>query len=164
MIEAEIKGIDELNKRLDAISVDLRKKGGRFALRKAADIVRNAAIANAARLDDSQTPENISKNIATRWNTRLNKRTGDLGFRVGVLGGAVKPEGKLASLGEISGKGKANPGGDTWYWRFLEFGTKKMAARPFMLPALQQNIDNAINAFITHYNAALDRAIQRGEK
>jgi len=29
-----------------------------------------------------------------------------------------------------------NKGGDTFYWRFLEFGTKSIKARPFMRPAM----------------------------
>jgi HK97 gp10 family phage protein len=35
--------------------------------------------------------------------------------------------------------------GDAFYWRFLEFGTSKMAARPFMRPAYEARRARAID-------------------
>jgi len=35
---------------------------------------------------------------------------------------------------------------DAWYWRFLEFGTRKMAARPFLRPALESRRTQAVDA------------------
>jgi HK97 gp10 family phage protein len=32
---------------------------------------------------------------------------------------------------------KGNLSQDAWYWRFVEFGTRKMRARPFLRPALE---------------------------
>ena len=129
-----IEGIDEINKKLDAVSDDIKFKGGRFALRKAANVIKGAVEKNALRLDDPETAEQISKNVAVRWSPKKFKRTGDLMFRVGLLGGAKsnatrkRRRGKrtLAEMGELDGKGKGNPGGDTWYWRLREFGTRKM--------------------------------------
>lgn len=43
-------------------------------------------------------------------------------MRVGILGGARD----MGKYGEFKGAGKDNPGGDTFYWRFREFGTSKM--------------------------------------
>lgn len=161
-VEVRMTGIDELVKTLEGLQYDIKKKGGRFALRKAAQVIRDQARQNAQTVDDSATPEMIAKNITERWNGRLNKRTGDLGFRVGVLGGARN----YSAYGEIpTGKSaKANPGGDTFYWRFVEFGTSKTAARPFMRPAMEQSIQGATDAFIRHYQAALDRALRKTVK
>ena len=148
MAEFEITttGIDELNAKLTSITEDMRKKGGRYALRKAAQIIQKDAQQKARLLDDPSTSENIAANIALRWNGRLYKRTGDLGFRIGVLGGARPQSGTVG------------------YWRFLEFGTSKATAKPFMRPALQENIANATNEFVTQYNKAIDRAIKRAKK
>ena len=175
-ISVKFKGAEELKKRLENLAYATRKEGGRFALRKGAAIVQKAAIERARQIDDSRTPEEIAKNIVIRWNGRLNKRTGDLGFRVGVLGGARKQESaktarrrarlgqtSLADLGEISGAGKGNPGGDTFYWRFLEFGTQKMSAKPFMRDALGNNLDAVANEFVKQYNLKLDRLIKAGK-
>lgn len=161
MLTYKIDGIESLNKKIKELKNETRKKGGRFALRKAANVIKTQAEENAKKIDDPQSKEEISKNIAIRWNGRLNKRTGNLGFRVGVLGGAIAPA--IAS-GEIKGKGKKNPGGDTYYWRFLEFGTQKMKPLPFMRKALSENIEKATNEFVKHYDKAIDRAIKRGKK
>ena len=88
-----------------------------------------------------------------RWNGRLNKRTGDLGFRIGVLKGAVLENG-----------GDLGSGSPTPHWRLLEFGTEKMRAQPFMRSALADNISATVNEFATHYEKGLDRAIKRAAK
>lgn len=154
----ELTGIEALLEKFEAIDYDLKRKGGRVALRKAANVIVRAAKANAMKLDDPNTAESIYRNITARWNGRRFKSTGDLGFRVGVMGGA---RGYAKASGELQGKGKENPGGDTWYWRHLEFGTRNMAATPFMRPALVDNVTTATDAFINEYTKAIDRALAR---
>lgn len=171
-LQFSISGAEELNAKLDTVVDDVKRRGGRFALRKAAQVVRDAARANASRVDDPQTPENIAANIVERWNGRQFRRTGDLGFRVGVLGGARQTGGRqrrrgrntLEGLGEIAGQGRMNPGGDTFYWRFVEFGTSRAPAQPFLRPALSQNVGTATDEFIREYGKALDRALRRAAR
>ena len=160
-VEFELVGLDELRGKLKELSSDIQLKGGRYALRKASNVVRDAAKINASRVDDPATAESIEKNIAIRWDGRRFKRSKDLGFRVGVLGGA---KGYAKASGEVQGKGKANPGGDTFYWRFLEFGTEKMSAQPFLRRALAENVNAATNEFIKEYGKAADRALKRAKK
>ena len=152
-------GLDDLNKKIEALKYDASRKGGRFALRKAAQVVRDQARANALALNDPRTSEVIAKNITEKWGSKYNKTTGDLMFRIGVLGGARD----YSAYGEITtGKtASANPGGDTFYWRFVEFGTEKLAARPFMRPAIENTSQKATDVFITQFNAALDRALRK---
>lgn len=178
-ITYKLQGIDSVLGRLDSLSQDVKYKGGRAALRKAAELIRREAVANALRVNDFSTREEIAKNIAVRWSSRRHKSTGDLVFRVGVLGGARasskaaeysrrarrrKGVASLESLGELAGQGKNNPGGDTFYWRYIEFGTSKVAARPFMRPALSENVAAATNEFSKHFEPAIDRAIKRAVK
>lgn len=154
-IEFSLTGMDELLGTLNAVTYDTKRKGGRAALRKAAQAVREAAKANAGHLDDPATGRTIAANIAERWNGRRFKRTGDLAFRVGVLHGAVIRE---------KGNPDAGTNGPTPHWRLLEFGTEKMRAQPFMRPALESNISLATDTFIREYQKALDRAIKRAAK
>lgn len=178
-IQFEIEGLDDLLSKMDGLVHDVKFKGGRFALRRAAQVLQRQAIANAERLNDPETTEEIAKNIVVRWSGRRFRRTGNLMFRVGILGGArsssksaVKSERRrrragiksLKELGEIEGKGKSNPGGDTYYWRFLELGTAKSAAQPFMRPVPDQAGQKAVSEFIAQYDKALDRAIKRQAK
>src|SRR5690606_2077498 len=90
-VEYSLTGVDEITKKLKALSVDMRLKGGRAALRKAGNVVLAQARANAASVNDPKTPEEIAKNLVMRWSPRAFKRTGDLMFRVGILGGARRP-------------------------------------------------------------------------
>ncbi|MGQ7253977.1 HK97-gp10 family putative phage morphogenesis protein [Vreelandella titanicae] len=160
-VTANVEGLEPLLARMDSMSFDLRKKGGRFAMRKAANVIRDKARQNAAQVNDPKTPEEIAANIVVRFSPKDFKRNGNLVFRVGVLGGA---RGHAAASGEVAGKGKNNPGGDTFYWRFLEFGTINIPAQPFARRALSENIQAATDEFISQYNKALDRAIKRGER
>ena len=170
-VEFSITGLDEFREKLKAVTDDTRFKGGRAALRKAAQVVRDRAREGATRLNDSATPEDIAQNIVERWNGRRFKKTGDLAFRVGVLGGARqyadtsenRRAGRVGESYEVGGD-KGNPGGDTYYWRFLEFGTEKTPARPFMRPAMESSAGEVADTFVREYGKAIDRAIKRARK
>lgn len=152
-VEFSLIGLDGLLGKLDSVSNDVRRKGGRASLRKAAQIVMQKAKEGAEKIDDKETGRSISDNIALRWNGRLFKRTGDLGFRIGVMHGAVLKDG-----------GDLSPNSPTPHWRLIEFGTEKMAAAPFMRPALANSISEVANTFLTEYEKAIDRAIRRAAK
>lgn len=152
-ITFDIEGLDALTAKLDSINDDLKGKGGRFALRRAANVVRDKAKAGALRLDDPSTRESIADNVVVRADTRHFKMTGDLKMAVGVRGGAKSRK-----------QNAANPGGDTFYWRFLEFGTSSIPAQPFMRTALASSIDAATSEFVTQYGKSIDRAIKRAAK
>ncbi|MCK5864695.1 MAG: HK97 gp10 family phage protein [Marinobacter adhaerens] len=160
-VSYEMTGLPELLGKLDGLEYDLKRKGGRFALRRAAQVIRDQARQNAERVDDPRTSENIAANIVERWSGRLFKRTGNLGFRVGVLGGA---KGAAKDSGEVEGKGSGNPGGDTFYFRFVEFGTENAPAQPFMRPAINQVGNEPVDVFIKEYGKSIDRALKRARK
>jgi len=153
MIAVKLNGVDALNAKLRGLSYDIQKKGGRSALRAAAKIVADAAKVNAQQLDDKATGRSIAMNIGMRWASKLNKQTGDLGFRIGVQGGAKSPPGSNPDAG-------AN--GPTPHWRFLEFGTERQKATPFMRPALEQNLQRVADTFIVKFGQSIDRAIKKG--
>ena len=152
-VQFSLTGLDELLGRLDSISDDLKKKGGRAALRKAGNVIVDRAKSNARRVDDPHTGRSIADNIAQRWNGRVFRQTGNLAFRIGVLHGAV--------LKNHPDKAVNAP---TPHWRLLEFGTEKMQAQPIMRPAAESTVDAVISTFITEYPKAIDRAIARAQK
>lgn len=180
-VEVKLTGLDSLLGKMSAISEVTQSKAGRFALRKAANVIRDRARNNARRVDDPLTREAIHKNIIAKFDNRAYRQTGNISFRVGILGGARatrssiaarKAERRrarlgqrsLAEMGEIAGYGKGNPGGETYYWRFLEFGTEHAAAQPIMRPAMNGADMEVINTFSTEFEKAIDRAIERGSK
>lgn len=152
-VDFSLTGMDSLLGKLEEVSDDLRRKGGRAALRRAGNVIVDKAKANARRLDDPETGRSIADNVALRWNGRLFKQTGNLGFRVGVLHGAV--------LAKHPDKAKNAP---TPHWRLLEFGTEKMPAQPFMRPAAESSISEVVSTFADEYEKAIDRAIKRARK
>lgn len=172
-VQFSINGIEELLAKIKSVKEDVRYKSGRFALRKAANLVRDAARANARLIDDPLTPFEIPRNIAVRWSGKSFKQSGDLKFRVGILGGARKyantksnvRKGRAGEQYQTGGSIIGNqPGGDTYYWRFLEFGTSKMPARPFFQRALSENVNQATDEFVKQYGRGIDRAIKRAKR
>lgn len=152
-VEYKLTGVDELLGKLESITDDMKRKGGRAALRKAANVIANRAKANARRLDDPETGRSIADNIAVRWNGREFKRNGNLGFRIGVMHGAV--------LKRHPDKAKNAP---TPHWRLLEFGTENMRAQPIMRPAAENGAEEALNTFVEECGKSIDRAIARAAK
>lgn len=153
-VEFKIEGLDPLLKKLKAVEGTVRRKAGRSALRKAGLIIVNAAKASVSVHDDPETQRSIAANIAIQWNNKRFRSTGDLAFRIGVRGGAVVR------------KGKAIPDGvkaATPHWRFLEFGTQTSIAKPFLRPAMAQNIQAVTDTFVTALSAAIDRAAKAGK-
>jgi HK97 gp10 family phage protein len=156
MADFDLVGMDSLLAKFDSIKQDIKYKGGRAALRKAANLIAEKAKQNAQKIDDPETAKNTAKNVAVRWGGKRFKATGDLNFRIGILGGAGGNK-KAADLDGLPGK-------DTRTWRHLEFGTEKTAAQPFLRPALEANTGEAISVFAKEYEKAIDRAIKRAGK
>lgn len=154
----DLQGFDNAMTKLRSLPEEVRKRTGRSALRKGAQLIRDAAKQNASRLDDPETAERIAANIEERFSTKTFKRTGDLAFRVGVLGGARIPKSRP------KGTEPGGPGGDTRYWAFVEFGHEHARAQPFMRPAIEQNIDGIVSTVATNLDKGLDRALKRQGK
>jgi HK97 gp10 family phage protein len=53
---------------------------------------------------------------------------------------------------------------DAFYWRFLEYGTAKMHARPFMQPAIAAVSSKLVDMVGAKIQAGIDRAIKRQGK
>lgn len=155
-IKFSMLGVDELLGKFEEISFDVRRKGGRSSLRKAAQVIERNLRENAMALDDAETGRSIAENVGLRWNGKLFKQTGDLGFRVGIMRGAVTPK-----KGAPVDKGVNAP---TPHWRLIEFGTENMPAQPFARKALADHISEITGTFVDEYNLSLDRAIKRSRK
>lgn len=166
-IRFDVSGLDGIKQKMAGMKFEMNAKGGRFALRRAAKELVKQAQENARRIDDPVTAESISKNIVERWNNREFKRNQRLAFRVGVLGGARDPVGarrRATRSDRPQRESSENPGGVTFHWRFLEFGTSTMRAQPIFRPVAQQAGQRAVDVFARELNAALDRAIKKGAK
>ena len=129
MIALDRAGLEALEKRLGEVVEKVAKKALRSAARKAMTYVRKEARDNAP--EDTGLLEN---NFAL-----LTKIKGsDVIAKVGVRGG-----------------GKENDS-TPFYFRFQEFGTKNIPAKPFLRPALESNADKVLETVVEELNKALD--------
>lgn len=157
-------GLEPILAKMRNMPQKLVKSGAKRALRKGAVVIQKAAKANAQRIDDPRTERSIARNIAVQYSGPLSRAEGGVAYRVGVLGGArrVYANNRANRRKGIVGQETGGTGGSTWYWRFLELGTSKMRARPFMVPAMVANVDKATNVILAELGPALDRAIEKG--
>lgn len=166
-LNVKLTGTEAIIDKLSKLADKMQKKIARKGARKGMAIVRNAAIANAKRFDDGSTPEKIYKNVVVQEAPRTSKRIGGICMRVGVRGGAkqysnTKDNQRKHRVGKSfnTGGSSENPGGDTWYWRFKEFGTSKLSAKPFLRAAINSHAQGVADAVANSINQDLDKEIK----
>lgn len=159
MASNQIQGLDAVLGRLAQLQGKEMKKAVTASLRKGANLVKKDAASRAQAFDDPSTPAQIFKEIVVRTGKVSNRE--DVRLRVGVKGGAknFKDTKQNRRMGRV---GKAyEGGGNVYWWRFLEFGTSKMAARPFMRPALAENTNKVIALFRDNLGPAIDKVLSK---
>ncbi|HAV2933049.1 TPA: HK97-gp10 family putative phage morphogenesis protein [Acinetobacter baumannii] len=151
----QIHGLEPALRRMRAIGNDKTvKRIARKAMRQAMNIARDAARQKVKRLDDPATPEKIWKEIVVQNGRSRNKNT--LVMRVGVRGGARIPYTNNAQNRRSGRVGKTyQADGRVFYWRFLELGTSRQPATPFLRPALYENIEQITDKFVQVFNFEL---------
>src|SRR5699024_2178586 len=139
----EFKNAAELERTLRQLPAKLQKRAVKSAARKGANVIKKAAQQNAKRFDDPATASKVWKEITVRAGKR--RRNGDVVMRVGVKGGAKRYVNNKENrrLGRVGGSYEGP--GAVYYWRFLEFGTSKMRAQPFMRPAMSEHWHKAMD-------------------
>lgn len=162
-----VEGLDELRHKLRDMLGTLRRRVLRNALAAGAREVRDAArrLAPVLRAGTEmkapirRKPGTVRRAIVVRT-SRDDKRAGNVGVFVNVRpakGATFRTVTQRGPLGIGSRKVRvqkrasqrgANSPNDPFYWRFLEFGTRKMAARPFLQPAADR-LPQALDKFQT---------------
>ena len=142
-VTVKLEGVDAQNKALAEATKQIRTKAVRAALRKAGQVISKEAKQAAPVLSaptKTRKPGTVKKAIAVRA-SKFARQAGNEGVFINVrpLRGS-----RQKTLGKAGAK---NPN-DPFYWRFLEFGTKKMKARPFLSPAADSKGNEAIKTFM----------------
>lgn len=135
---AKIEGLKELNEALKKLPENVAKNVLRGATNAGAAEIRKEAKLRAPVYTgtliakDHPPPGTLKKAIMQRQMRQLSS--------------LVK---QVVHVGVRSGKGVKDKAGrslDAYYWRFVEFGTSKMAARPFLRPAFEAKKLAAVEA------------------
>lgn len=149
----KVNGLQELDRRLREFGPRIQRNGLRAANFAGARVFRDAAKASApvrsGVLQASiaafrrRSPQNVAKhsvgvrNIRRRYaDTAANRRVRRVGKSYFVHGPA-------------------------FYARFIEFGSSKMTARPFLRPAFLNNVEAAIEAVRARLGKAVDDAARK---
>lgn len=160
-IRVKMTGFKELRAQLKELGPEIQAHGLRSAVFAGARVVREAAVRSMTpgRSNPGEPPGIrygvLKASIATK---RLHTPPHIARYLVFVRGNKLT---KITRRRKGFKKGKyGSVAPPSVYGKFLEFGTSKMAARPFMAPAYFNNID-LINARIKE---GLQRAIKRALK
>ena len=124
-VVAKIDGARRLEKQLKALPRNLERKAYRQSLGAAASAMREA-IRRAAPRDQGL----LRKAIKSRVNSR--DLTGEIYVTHGV---GVKY--------------------DAFYWHFVEYGTSRLPANPFLRPAFEDSQDDVVDVYTDKVNAVL---------
>lgn len=159
-----IDGLRDLQKAMQTLSADMAGKIARQATAAGAGVVRKAARQNAPkdtgalragivmkRVKNTKLTSEYVLKISTQEMKKYVKNSRYA--RIELQGPTKQRGGRLYAI-----KDEYEDYGDLFYGRFIEFGTVKMPARPFMGPALRDNITPATEAMKTRLRARLKKA------
>ena len=144
VLSVRLDGVEDLKAALIDASRQIRTRAVRNALREAGKVIQTAARAAAPVLKVPTSRRNVGtvkKNILVRA-SKFARQAGDEGVYINVRG--IRGKARVKKLG----RGGARNPNDPYYWQFLEFGTRKMAARPFLRPAATSKGPEAIRKFM----------------
>lgn len=131
-ITYKLTGADKLSATFKTLSQELQRQVVVPAAKDAMDIVLEDARDRAYQIDNPETPQNIALNIMLIEDKKFFEETGSTKVSVGVKKNR-----------------KGRPGGNTFYWWFVELGTSRSRSQPFLRNALRENSRGVLNEFIS---------------
>jgi len=138
-VSFKFSGGAEIARALEALDQKVKKKLLRQAVVAGAQVVKKRA-KEIARTKGVQDTGALIRNIAGK----VEKTNSDTyaQINIGVRHGKPKKNAKRQD--------------DPFYWHFHEFGTSKMAARPFMRPAFEESKDDVVTAMTERLKKGLE--------
>lgn len=149
-VEFELKGFDELQRKLEEAPYEIAHQALREGLTDGAEVLR----------------EGLADRVRRGWHhwARLKRGTRhsegtEPAARAPVFGFLHEHEAMRVSVetDDLAGVAKVGPAKQGFWARFLEFGTRHMPAYAFMRPTLEEKSEAVIEAFRTAVNRALGR-------
>jgi HK97 gp10 family phage protein len=128
------KGFRELEQNLKMLGEEMREKGVKLMMSRAAVPMRDDAKSRAPVLvkpDPRRRPGTL-RNAISIW--RKRKTPHAVTYYVGVRRLSGK---KVTAFKRSTGRAASENPDDPYYWIFQELGTSKMRAQPFLRPAFE---------------------------
>jgi HK97 gp10 family phage protein len=153
--EMRLEGLSELLRKLTTLSSDIGSKGGgplRLALFAATKLMRDDAQQRAP-VDTGRLQRNV---IAFR---DRDPRSSGVTEQYGITFRRGK-QGRQRRSYHTTARGEK----DAFYGRFVEFGTSKAPAQPFLRPAFEAKKMESAEMFRTKLAAAIDAAVRKMQR
>lgn len=138
----EVSGLRQLGEAMRGLSEDMRTKVARQAVAAGASVVRKAA-RDKAPVDSGNLKASL-----------IMKRIRETNLTEEYI---VTPRKGKTRDGKAAKRGQGKLGKDAYYARFVEFGTVKVPARPFIRPALEDNVQRATQAIADRLAARIKK-------
>jgi HK97 gp10 family phage protein len=153
-----IEGLDQLAQALRELPKRVARNGLRAAVYAGAKVIRDEAkvkapIATSPLGGDQPPPGTLKRSIIMKQVPELSGEQKQTFFVTVRHGKKYRKQGKNGKLSQ-----------DAWYWRFVEFGTVKMAAKPFLRPAFEGTKYQAVDAIKTRLAERIEQAAQEVSK
>lgn len=161
-----VDGLDGLLRSLRQLPRELQGKPLQTGMRKGGNLIRDEARRRAPRASGFLTQQIVVRRAAAKERRKAGVGAGGEYFTVGVRTGKKV---KYANTKRNRRQGRAGKlyeqSGWAYYWRFLEFGTKNMRAKPFLTPAAEARGPQAAQMMIDETRNAIDKIMKaRGWK
>lgn len=150
-----ISGLKELQAAIKELPANIAKNVLRGAVNAGATVIREEAKARAPKSEGpaikGQPMPGTLKRALYQKQIREKSSAVLQTFFVGVRQGRSAKKTKKGNL-------------DAWYARFVEFGTRKMAARPFMRPAFEAKKEAAVQAIKDYLQRRIPDEVEKARK
>jgi HK97 gp10 family phage protein len=145
VIRVDVKGLVELGDAFRKLTAEMQNKVARQATGSAAQVVRKLARRNIQTSPSIETGSLLDAVIVKK------------------LPASETPPFTSAHAVTVRGRGKKSKKtgrrqASAWYAHFIEFGTVRMPAEPFLGPAIRNGAQDALNAMVEKLRTAIEKA------
>lgn len=168
----KVEGLQLLGERMKNLSEDMKNKIARAATAAGAAVIKKGAQARVPvktgtlkkgivikRLPAGEAAPLTSQHIVTVSTREMKKYAVKSRASIVELQGPIAPDASGRRKTKLLGrKDSYESYGDLFYGPFVEYGTVKMAARPFLRPAFDNGKGEAIQAMKSRIEARLKKA------
>ncbi|HEL3778129.1 HK97-gp10 family putative phage morphogenesis protein [Stenotrophomonas forensis] len=160
--QVSIQGLDGLLRSLREAPKAIQGRAVQTGMRKGGNVIRDDARRRAPKESGFMASQIVTRRANSRSRQRADVGQGGEYFTVGVKTGRRR---KYANTKRNRRRGRVGKvyeeAGWAYYWRFVEFGTKKMRASPFLTPAGEAKGPEAAQVIINETWAALDKQLKK---
>jgi len=156
--DMQLEGLKELQAAMRELPAQMQRGATRKALMSGAKVTRVQAKATSAWADDS----GFLREAIVSYAVKKNEHEYTDQVRIGVKRRRTKkPSRKLSGAGARRQRRQTKKIVTPYYWRYLEFGTSRMAARPFMRPAFESTKAAAVRRIGERLREGVEEAAQK---